>query len=128
VCYSNSGLQGFVAQHEEIIATELVVLEELVSQNESTLKPLVDADLMKLYFGTATDRLLKACVDKARVCARTGVYVAMYLKHGDALRTLAQQDAQQETLKDMYLALGKIALDSQLPNIEGCHNAHSIAD
>jgi len=107
--------QGW-AQHEEILAAELIVLEELVTQNP-TLKSMMDADLMKLYFGIAADALLQARLDPARVNARAGVYIAMYLKHGDDLWEMTQQDAavQQETLQDMYVALGKIALDSQLP-------------
>jgi len=109
--------QGW-AQYQEILATELVVLEELLTQNE-TLKNMVDATLMKLYFGMATDALLKARLEPARVYARAGVYVAMYLRHGEALWNMTKEDAavQQETLQDMYVALGKIALDAGLPEL-----------
>ena len=108
------------ALHEEILATELVVLEEVVTKDVTgTLRTLMDDDLMKLYFGMATDALLKARMDDARVYGRAGVYIAMYLKHGDRFWDMTKQDAavQQEFLQDMYLALGKVALDSQLPQV-----------
>ena len=109
--------QGF-AQYQEILATELVVLESLIKKNES-LRKLIDGDLMKLYFGLATSHLLQAQLEKARVHARMGVYLAMYLKHGDTLWELMQLEpsVQQMVLEDMYVALGQIALDAGLPRL-----------
>ena len=110
----NQGL----AQYQEILATELVVFETLVKQNE-TFRKMIDSDLLKLYFGQATTCLLKTQLEDARVNARTGVYVAMYLKHGDKYWEMTQLDpsSQQKVLEDMYIALGQIGLDAGLPRL-----------
>eukprot|EP00977_Amphora_coffeiformis_P021196 scaffold9010_cov76-Amphora_coffeaeformis.AAC.1 len=80
---------------------------------------MVDSDLMKLYFGQATVCLLKTQLENARVKARMGVYIAMYLKHGENFWEMTQLDApaQQKVLEDMYIALGQIALDTGLPRL-----------
>ena len=44
----------------------------MVKQNE-TLQNMMDADLMKLYFGQATACLLKGHLEDARVHARAGL-------------------------------------------------------
>lgn len=107
-----------LAQHEEILATELVVLETIVQQNKG-LEKMIDKDLMKLYFGRATACLCKAQLEEARINARMGVYLAMYLRHGETFWELTQLDAsiQNTVLEDMHVALGKIALDAGLPEL-----------
>eukprot|EP00977_Amphora_coffeiformis_P006653 scaffold1450_cov170-Amphora_coffeaeformis.AAC.7 len=107
-----------LAQYQEVLATELVVFETLMKQNE-TLRKMVDSELMRLYFGQATVCLLKTQLENARVKARMGVYIAMYLKHGEKFWEMTQLDApaQQKVLEDMYIALGQIALDTGLPRL-----------
>lgn len=107
-----------LAQYQEILASELVVFETLVKQN-TVLQKMIDSDLMKLYFGRATACLLKAQLEESRVHARMGVYIAMYLKHGDKFWELTQLDAQvqKKVLEDMYIALGQIGLDAGLPRL-----------
>jgi hypothetical protein len=103
--------------YEELLSTELVVFEELLKN--ATLKALLDDSLMKLYFGMAADDLLKARVEPARINARMGVYIAMYLAHGDKFWQMIKEPAevQKITLKDMYTALGKLTLDQGLAQV-----------
>jgi hypothetical protein len=103
--------------YEELLCTELVVFEELLKND--TLKALVDDSLMKLYFGMATDDLLKAQVEPARINARMGVYIAMCLAHGDKFWQMIKEPAevQKITLKDMYTALGKLTLDQGVAQV-----------
>lgn len=103
------------AQYEELLSAELVVLEELLTQKQE-FKSLIDAELMKMYFGMASDALLKGRIEDSRMYARTGVYIAMYLKHGELFWQMTQEapEIQQETLKDMYSGLGQLSLDSGL--------------
>ena len=94
------------------------MLETIVKQNDG-LKKMIDHDLMRLYFGQATACLLKAQLEEARIQARMGVYLAMYLRHGETFWELTQLDAsvQSKVLEDMYVAFQKIALDSGLPEL-----------
>jgi hypothetical protein len=96
------------AQYEELLAAELSVFEEL--NKNPTMQAMVDASLMRMYFSMATTELLKGRLEPAKIFARMGIYIAMYLKHeGDKFFAMTNEshDIQRENLKDMYTGLGQ---------------------
>ena len=69
------------APRQEIIAAELIAVEEMISSSDG-IRSMVDESLMRLYFGLAASDLLKAKVEEARINARVGLYIALYLQMG----------------------------------------------
>ena len=103
------------AQYEEILAAELSIFEELMKN--PVVQGMVDPALMRLYFGLAVKELLQARQEPAKIFARMGIYIAMYLKHGGNKffeLTNASPDVQKEVLRDMYTGLGQVAFESGL--------------
>lgn len=102
----------------ELIAAELVILEDLLKKNNA-LRAMADPSLMKLYFGLAANDLLRAQVEEARIHARTGVFIAMFLRHGDGFWPMTNEPLveQKETLGDMHTALSQIAIDQGLARV-----------
>mmetsp|Transcript_6084 Transcript_6084/g.13264 ORF Transcript_6084/g.13264 Transcript_6084/m.13264 type:complete len:166 (+) Transcript_6084:249-746(+) len=108
----------FKAPRQEIVAAELVMLEETFSSKEA-LKSMADDALMKLYFCIAVDNLLKARIEEARINARMGVCIAMYLKHGDGFWAMTQQspEVQKKNLLDFHTAIGQIESEGGLARV-----------
>uniref|UniRef100_A0A7S4JWC7 Uncharacterized protein n=1 Tax=Odontella aurita TaxID=265563 RepID=A0A7S4JWC7_9STRA len=102
----------------ELIAAELVLLEELM-KNSDALRAMVDSSSMKMYFASATNHLLCARVEEARIHARAGVYIAMLLRHGDAFWEMTNEshEVQKQTLLDMHIALVQIGIDQGLARL-----------
>ena len=103
-------------QPQEMVASELVVFEEVITKND-TLASMVDDRLMRYYFGLAATVLLEqGHTTKARQYTRIGIYVAMYLIHGSSFwkSITSSPDVQQKQLKDMYTSLGLIQVDEGL--------------
>ena len=69
------------APRQELIAAELIAVEEMISSSEG-IRSMVDDSLMRFYFALATSDLLKAKVEEARINARVGLYIANYLQMG----------------------------------------------
>ena len=105
------------APYEELLAAELVVLEEMIKN--SRVKDMVDMSLVRLFFGMATDSLLKAKIEQAKTQARAAVFLATFLRYGDKFWAMSKAPAetQKEELKDMYLGLGKIYFDQSLAEL-----------
>ena len=69
------------APKQELIAAELIAVEEMISSSDG-IRSMVDDSLMRLYFSLAASDLLKAKVEEARINARVGLYIAIYLQMG----------------------------------------------
>jgi hypothetical protein len=108
---------------EFVIASELVLLEELIS-NSSTLKDMVDGSLVKLYFTMATELLLllnanpslldsdPKVLEDCKTHCRMGIYLTMILLHGAEPfwnMTKESPKVQSKRLKDMYNGIAKIS-------------------
>ena len=106
------------APHEMLLASEIALLDEVINSN-ATMKEMVDMDLVKLYFGMATTLLIKTQVQQAKIHARAGVILASYLKHGEEFWEMTKEpvETQQQTLRDMYLGLGKAYYDHSLAEL-----------
>jgi hypothetical protein len=119
----------FKATHQELLAAELVVMEELLllttttttkHNNAALQKCVVDQSLTRLYFSMASKELVRGRVEEARILARIAVYLAMYLRYGDQLWEMTNNQParmQQITLNDMYTALGQIGTDQGLAKV-----------
>lgn len=101
--------------YNELLAAELVILEEMVKQN----KRLVDMSLVKLYFGMSIDSLLKGQVEEAKIQARAGVVLATYLQYGENLWEMFKEapEIQKQTLRDMHLGIAQINHDQSLAKL-----------
>ena len=107
------------ASHQEMLAAEQVVLEEITTKTFRN-SPVIDHALMRLYFANATTDLLQSKVEESRIQARIGIYIAMYLRHGPKLWEMINEQSpqtQMTTLKDLHLALGLIATDQGLAKV-----------
>lgn len=69
------------APRQELIAAELIAVEEMISSSEG-IRSMVDDSLMRFYFALATSDLLKAKVEEARINARVGLYIVIFLQMG----------------------------------------------
>ena len=69
------------APRQELIAAELIAVEEMISTSDG-IRSMVDDSLMRLYFALAASDLIKAKVEEARINARLGLYIVMYLQMG----------------------------------------------
>lgn len=116
----------FRAPRQEIIAAELIAVEEMICSSDG-IRSMVDDSLMRLYFGLATSDLLKAKVEEARINARVGLYIVMYLQKGTFdfihdvhFRTaLGQIETDKGLAKFLNVQTKCGCLEQALPSLKG---------
>mmetsp|Transcript_33414 Transcript_33414/g.48948 ORF Transcript_33414/g.48948 Transcript_33414/m.48948 type:complete len:197 (+) Transcript_33414:82-672(+) len=114
-------------QYDELIATELIVMEQMIITH-SKLEEMVDMDLVKLFFGMATESLLLKSptntLDQAQIYARCGIILASYLMYIAGGNNNSKKASfwklthdDPTTLRSMYLGLRQTQYESSLARL-----------
>ena len=108
------------ALYPQIVAAELVLLEEMITSN-ATILSMIDTSLVKLLFSMSTNELLQgANVEQSKIYARCAIYVATYLQYGEQFWTLLKESPETQSkdnnspLYNMHVGVGQIATDNGL--------------
>ena len=111
------------ALYPQIVAAELVLLEEMITSN-ATILSMIDTSLVKLLFSMSTKELLQPSsgsnVEQAKIYARCAIYVATYLQYGEEFWKLLKQSPETQSqdsgspLYAMHVGVGQIATDNGL--------------